>query len=322
MPSATGPTPTTFNSYRRFPPELKLNLWEQLSMPRGVHHFDFETAIRSYNGLTQNVTIRPKNKAQDTSAWRVRNRAKWIDEYSWYALSKNLEAKPKTRQFWPPVYKTSTENPPRMIDAGPQKIEEGTDVAIVDLENDLVCFTTKGMVLHNHFMHMFRWQEFHGVKRVALDFRVVRTSRPHRNLCPCHGRPHTCISDCPEMLNCFFSYFKDLKEFYFVVKLTCAIIAAPKPTPETKAKKVSKKTYIPRYMAQFREIAHREGLEIFEDSKYTYYEVRRQDTKKILLRDDVWQSIDRVQKLYKDRIKNRPHLVKALTFKVLVIADI
>lgn len=247
---------TTHIPYQDLPAELKLNVWEELSMPRGVHHFHIDAGVYRFNNeLTQDIIVKPIDKAKDTSVWRVRNRAKWVDACSWHALSKKLEAKPKTRQFWPRTKE--------IVAAGTQKIEEGTDVAIVDLENDLVCFTHKGMLLQTFFIKMFPWQEFHGVTRVALEFRTVLfNQKPY--FCPCPEKPHKVLATCPDMLNCFFSYFEDLEVFYFVLKLTCATIMAPKPDVDrtgtrsakkvlkSKAPRVSKKEYIPTYLARFR----------------------------------------------------------------------
>ncbi|KAI1773081.1 hypothetical protein F4818DRAFT_453017 [Hypoxylon cercidicola] len=323
--SSQNPTSSS-QLYRGFPPELKLKVWKELSMPRGVHHFDLQADIT--RGVhRQDLIVLPTTKYPDNSAWRVRNQAKWVDPYSWDVLSKNLEAKAKTRQFWPR---------PHNIVGSAQKMRSNEKMAIVDLENDLVQFNFIGLAMQTRWFPLQPWQEFHGLTRVAMEFRMITRSWARSPFaCPCRGTTHWNMALCPEMLNTFFSYFRDLKSFYFVVKIHRTNIKPARPLladrpRRTVAKRSQEplsatnpqKAHVQRYMSEFREIQEREGLDFFEDKKYKYYEVREEDTRDKFKQDKVWKILGKVREVYKERMRYDARSTKKVALKVLVISDV
>ncbi|KAI1762900.1 hypothetical protein GGR53DRAFT_467844 [Hypoxylon sp. FL1150] len=294
--------------YSGFPPELKMKVWEQAAMYHGVHHFQITSSIRrDEDQASQDVIVTPMPAATDTSVWRVRNSLKWTDAYSREVLSRKLEEDVSaTRQFWPRDERILTEAQP---------VRQDYQVAIVNLATDLVVFKFTGMVMRVSFMPMQPWQEFRGVKRVGLSFHHPTTHRRPFG-CPCVYSRHPRMSLCFLMLYHFLGLFCHLETFYFMYKINGNTVKFDSPVSPAR---VSRTTLVRPYMDLFRTVAHREGLEIFEDSKYTYYEVREEDALKRFNNSEVWGVIKDLKGIYGHRRSNkRPN---GVNMKVMVFAE-
>ncbi|KAI0179765.1 hypothetical protein GGR52DRAFT_587294 [Hypoxylon sp. FL1284] len=310
--------------YSALPGELKLKVWKGVSMVNGVQHFRLKmTRIPPYF-FQQDVIVRPIAKSVDSSAWRVRNSLKWLDGYAWDVLGKKIEAKGNTRLFWPRDFQTPNAT---------LTLREGQDIAIADLDNDLICFEPEGIPMHTWHFPIRSWQEFRGVTRVGVNFQVRQRGHIRSPGCPCIDVQHTTIEACPEMLNCFFSYFSDLKTFYILYKLSQLTLARryiEEGTEEYERAMSTgeipgphKRELLKIYMTHFEKVAKESNLEIFEDKKYTYIEVTKDDGWVRFNQHGMWTITEDLEDVHEElEANNESYLIRNPKIKVLVYADI
>ncbi|KAI2631302.1 hypothetical protein GGS26DRAFT_591184 [Hypomontagnella submonticulosa] len=287
---ATNPASATevgFPYYTRLPPELKGEIWKQSLLSPGVHYFNFDGQRVSElgHGITDHdyAYVTAFAKSTDTSAWRVRNAISEVDE----AASKTVK-----------LFEKGT-NMKKLFPLQPlRRRPADASVAMVDCDNDLVCFRILGKLVPT-WDRPATATRFTGIKRVALEFKAQPVALewpfPSHTHC-CQAWDHELKPLCGQSIGIFLSNFPDLEEFYLIVKLTpwdCGM--APlgwAPMPGTK------RTMVSAQLRRFRDFAlqHKDELKRFEDKEYSYYEVVEQSTGRRRGRwRDIWSTIDDIQ---------------------------
>lgn len=234
---ATNPASATevgFPYYTRLPPELKGEIWKQSLLSPGVHYFNFDGQRVSElgHGITDHdyAYVTAFAKSTDTSAWRVRNAISEVDE----AASKTVK-----------LFEKGT-NMKKLFPLQPlRRRPADASVAMVDCDNDLVCFRILGKLVPT-WDRPATATRFTGIKRVALEFKAQPVALewpfPSHTHC-CQAWDHELKPLCGQSIGIFLSNFPDLEEFYLIVKLTpwdCGM--APlgwAPMPGTKRTMVS-----------------------------------------------------------------------------------
>ncbi|KAI1372178.1 hypothetical protein F4677DRAFT_271867 [Hypoxylon crocopeplum] len=283
------------SGYQKIPDELRLKIWQEASLPHGVHYFTLETPPnptprRNLPEIMLPITVKPLEAAQsDSSAWRVRSNIRGIDNTAWEVMAK-WEKKDSIKLIGTP--NTSSSNASTRV----------KPKGLVDTANDLVCFRWKGLVHPERIIAPEDREMLSCLKRVGLEYKMHLGSAKDYIppfTCVCAQRPHKHLLICPLPLDYFIKYFSGADTFYFVVKLTGQMIKGEPSGPRGqkrqhggKAKRKPAAQLISEATSHFREIALREKLEVFHDKKNTYYEMRKCDTEILTIHDHMWQSVD------------------------------
>ncbi|OTB00605.1 hypothetical protein M426DRAFT_15289 [Hypoxylon sp. CI-4A] len=336
MAPATSEVGATFHAYSLLPSELKNQIVESASLPRGMHHFkvasDRFVHLLGGDGVDRQVLkTTPLPAASDNSAWRVRAALRVVDKRAYELLERFKVGSESMKVMWPqePIRKS------------------GHRLALVDVDQDLICINFVGIVLPTWIRPLAR-EQFSKIRRVALSYtkgKIALNSPlvfPFR--CVCVGNMHDDSCFCADAVNDFISYFPDLEDFFFVVKLTKDDIKPPFvkcPPPATRGRKrdmhgnikvtrlippakPSQKQLI-ETMRSFRKIAQEKNYYTCEDKKFQYFEVKEADTGNLKMHDDIWQIFREVELIWR-RQKSRDENSRQWTppntqLKVLVYAD-
>ncbi|KAI1505128.1 hypothetical protein F5X99DRAFT_431282 [Biscogniauxia marginata] len=290
--------------YPRLPPELQLKIWEFASMSPGVHHFKFEMP------RIDPVQLRPiaVNDA-DPSAWRERRNLRSVHSMAWDGLHPVSMASQHT------VYQDFRHR--RRVHT-----EENGITAHVDGNTDLMLLKIRGdqFEMQSAAQIGSRAGLFAGLKRVALNFKLRKAEMRsiHRPFaCLCHNLSHKAHPHCALALVDFLELLTHLEKFYFVFKLSGCDIVASFPEEPLSGENIVNNTSpvadrIRKVVEEIRGNIKRHGLEIFQDRKGTYYEVRREDTTHMLKEHtSLWKNVRVLCKTYRERAEKATRITYA-----------
>ncbi|CAJ2509059.1 Uu.00g140850.m01.CDS01 [Anthostomella pinea] len=333
------------SSYPRLPDELKLRIWEYAfeNLTPGVHHFKIMTGKAE-------VELRPfADGGLDNSAWRERRKIAGISGVADDAIRPFEDGRV--------VFKDTAHR--RRI-----KTDENGIEAAIDGTMDLVCLRMTGNHLDMRALSNRDTQAvFADLTRIGIDYKLFAGNKgadafENQFACVCPQRSHQDKKYCHYAIAEFLRQFKDLECFYFTFKLTAgeiieAVLAGvpargkkrthggktknsePEPQPVAqsgakrgaKVKKPKAGQLIPATLKRFKDIGKEKDLEVYNDKKGTYYEVLRDDTRRVLVKHrDIWSLVlslqgnwqRTTQQLRDGPVKQQAAKVK---FKVLVYAD-
>lgn len=214
-------TMASFSKYKQLPPEIKLGIWRLQKIPKGVHHFKMKTQPDEVD-LLQTIEIKPMSTAKtDISVWRLRNKNKWVDAFSWDVHGKPEDSE-TSHAIWP--YQTTPDGDPEEYH---QPGRYKSPLAIIDTVNDIVCFKQEGFPLPRDIAPLRHdYIQLHGIKNLALQYeKHTKIGDFHMGFpfgCECHRHHPYYMPYCPATLDDWISHFRDVEKFYFLVKLDCS----------------------------------------------------------------------------------------------------
>ncbi|KAK7757403.1 hypothetical protein SLS62_000415 [Diatrype stigma] len=356
----------SFLRYPQLPDELKLAIWKQAVPSPAVHHFKLKLPddndalqVMTIEPISSPILVNPTEK-QDPSGWRYT----WI--YSAVdTIAHELIDLGNRLLIWQ-LDKQKVDKSKKKLVNKPADDPEGKAArygckAMIDASQDLVRFKFVGTEFDPWSLSRYGNRALlKGIKRVALDWKtgtgVNKNDWIIRPLeCTCNtNKPHEGQEHCHHSLAKFLALFEDLEAFYFVLdikgceidrkwleeqelqghedsrpqprgtKRTCSGMVKRRPKPKGKpAVQLIKET-----MDFFREAAEaNDNLETFHDRIKTFYEVRPEDTMRLMKHNQMWAVIHGLRRRWRAKsiaLRLTPAMrerAEQTKFKVLVYAD-
>ncbi|KAI0835982.1 hypothetical protein F5Y06DRAFT_305591 [Hypoxylon sp. FL0890] len=316
-----------FSPYKKLPPELKMKIWEQGSYKHGMHHFHisnnrFQAFVAGHPLHDQLLRVEP-DSPRDRSVWKARNKAVLVDKFS-LSVYKKLMTGPSAKVLYPlyplPAYRARRGK------------------AIVNVENDMICFKFSGLVTATWVRPLNAPDMFFGIKRIALEWKRQDTGvwvAPNPFRCRCPDLAHKNEFYCPKIVDEFITYFRDLEKLFFIIKVNQrgSILRPPRPDlaraskGDIKSDRQRRMTPVKKVhadmMKHIKETAFNERLAYFEDTKYEYFEAKVADLKKLVVYESVIKLFNGLNAEWEKQKKdaNRPHPVHEVNLGVLVYCE-
>ncbi|RYP49318.1 hypothetical protein DL768_004943 [Monosporascus sp. mg162] len=336
--------------YRKLPNELKLKVWESAVEDPAIHHFKL---LLPNVEDTQNMSIEPITGADSSKGSAQNDPSPWRDYWNFSAvdhLSRLVMGPIENRlTLWTTDQKKLQRKAQRQTVDGKDAPLRYGERATIDAARDLVRFKLVGRDLdagslsNDDNRHLLR-----GIRRLAFDWKIDSGHGKNDWLirpfdCVGDGHRHAAQAHCHYIVCKFLALFEDLEAFYFIIKVTKGeinmrwlaehedelrwgrkegTIDVSTPTRQKKAPLIIGET-----MTFFREAAQANGLEVFHDKKRTYYEVRKEDTQRLITHRLLWKLLEKLEDRWKARLLVRQNTdrltakrVQQPKFKALVYA--
>ncbi|KAI5863788.1 hypothetical protein GGS23DRAFT_565357 [Durotheca rogersii] len=281
--------------YPRLPDELKLNIWEKASLPAGVHRFTMRTYDdNSFLGIE--ITPMRGTFRSDPSAWRAREVLGRVDGIAAEVAVQQI------RNGTPHVIELS--KTPNRQGVVPHRLSRPR--VAIDAANDLVHFEVIGEVCSAEIAPLNPARRILRPTRVAIDFKKPRISAND------YFDTFSCVCDvddpeeeshkalCPIKVAEFIAFFPELEVFYIAVKLHLRSVLSLKKrgtkrahdgqAVENASEQEDEKDKVSVALEKFRRAARLHNLDVFQDSEYTYYEVRECDTGCLAADEYIWDA--------------------------------
>ncbi|RYP28683.1 hypothetical protein DL767_007116 [Monosporascus sp. MG133] len=311
--------------YPKLPNELKLKVWESAIEDPAIHHFKLMLPNVDY---TQKMSIEPITGADASKGSAQNDPSPWRDYWNLSAvdhLSRLVMGPIENRlTLWMTDKRKLEQKAQRQRPEGEAPLLRYGERATIDAARDLVRFKFIGTDLdveslsNDDNRHLLR-----GIRRVAFDWSVDAGHGKSNWLI----RPFDCVGDghrhagqlhCHYSVCKFLALFEDLETFYFIIKVTKGEINmrwltehenqlrwGPEvggidfstPTRRKKAPQIIEET-----MTFFREAAKANDLDVFRDKKRTYYEVREEDTQRLVTHTALWKLLEKLEDRWKARL--------------------
>ncbi|RYP12816.1 hypothetical protein DL765_007136 [Monosporascus sp. GIB2] len=314
--------------YPKLPNELKRKIWESAIEDRAIHHFKLQ--LPNPDGDVQEMSIEPITGADSSKASAQTDPSPWRDFWNLSAVNhlSRLVVGPIENRLT--VWATDKERLAQ-LERKPQRggASEAAPLhygerATINAARDLVRFKLVGEdldtgLLENYYNHHL----LRGIRHVAFDWKIDGGHgksdwliRPFD--CVGDGHGHDGVVHCHHILCDFLALFENLETFYFIIKVTkgeinmrwltqlenkmrrqgnAGAIDLSTRTRQKKAPQLIRET-----MMFFREAAKANGLEVFHDRKRTYYEVRVQDTRRLITHRHLWKLLRRLEDRWNARL--------------------
>ncbi|RYP67126.1 hypothetical protein DL769_005831 [Monosporascus sp. CRB-8-3] len=315
--------------YSKLPNELKLKVWDSAIEDQAIHHFKLR--LQETDDDTQEMSIEPITGTDSSKASAQNDPSPWRDYWNMSAVNhlSRLVMGPIENRLT--LWMTDKERLERLERTAQRKTSEGADAllrygerATIDAARDLVRFKLvgtypdAGSLSNGHNRQLLR-----GIRRVAFDWKIDSGHRKNDWLtspfdCTGDGHRHAPRVRCHSKISKFLAPFEDLETFYFIIKVTkgginmrwlaehedelrwglkAGAVDVSTPTRRKKAPLLIGET-----MTFFREAAQANDLEVFRDRKRTYYEVRKEDTQRLIAHRALWALLEKLEGRWKARL--------------------
>ncbi|RYP70502.1 hypothetical protein DL771_005439 [Monosporascus sp. 5C6A] len=339
--------------YNKLPNELKLKVWESAIEDPAIHHF--KLLLPNVDDFAQKMSIEPITGADSRKGSAQNDPSPWREYWNLSAathLSRLVMGPIENRLT---LWATDKEKLVQLERKSQRQTLKGEDAplrygerATIDAARDLVRFKLVGRDLdagslsNDNNRHLLR-----GIRRVAFDWSIDAGHGKNDWLirpfdCVGDGHRHASQAHCHHILCKFLALFEDLEAFYFIIKVTkggmdmnwlvenehrlrqAGGVDLFMPMRHKKAPQLIGET-----MAFFQKTAQENGLEVFRDRKRTYYEVREEDTQRLVTHRGLWKLLEKLEDRWKTRLLVRTRQnadgltakrVKQPKFKALVYA--
>ncbi|RYP81026.1 hypothetical protein DL770_006016 [Monosporascus sp. CRB-9-2] len=315
--------------YNKLPNELKRKIWENVIEDPAIHHFKL---MLPNVGDIQKMSIEPITGADSSKGSAQIDPSPWRDYWNFTAVNhlSRLVMGPIENRLT--LWMTDEEKLVKLQRKAQRQTPEGEGVplrygerATIDAARDLVRIKFVGEDLHAESLsNDDNRRLLRGIRRVAFDWSMDAGQgksnwliRPFH--CKGEGHRHDGLAHCPYNLCTFLALFEDLETFYFIIKVTKGevnmywltdhehelrfglkaggAIDLSTPTRRKKAPQVIGET-----MEFFQEAAEANDLEVFHDKKRTYYEVREEDTERLMTHIPLWELVEALEDRWKAQL--------------------